>query len=201
MAKLLVVDDNIMDGRSVAAAGEAAGHEAARAYTLDQALRAAQGCDVVFLDTTLPDADQDQALERLAELEAAPLVILLLPENGEAPGWKGEVLRKPVSGQEVVEVLARVLDKGEQASPAKAAKRAGKKGKAKSGAKSGPEPVLAGPLPTLKEFRDIQEKSYLEQLAKEADHDVPKALEIAGISRAGYYNLLKKHGLTGKDSG
>ncbi|TVM19357.1 hypothetical protein DPQ33_03075 [Oceanidesulfovibrio indonesiensis] len=50
-------------------------------------------------------------------------------------------------------------------------------------------------LPKLKAYRDQMEKRYLRRLLKDSGGNVKKALTMAGVSRASYYNLLKKHGL------
>lgn len=57
----------------------------------------------------------------------------------------------------------------------------------------------AAQLPTFKDFKARQalqaEKTYLEQLVREADGDPMKARSISGLSKSRMYDLLKKHGL------
>jgi DNA-binding NtrC family response regulator len=80
--------------------------------------------------------------------------------------------------------------------------------KAKPGARAGKAaardaslaPLRSKDLPSLKAFRERMDREYLQALLQATEGDVAKALEIADISRAGYYNLLKKHGLTGSQS-
>ncbi len=57
-----------------------------------------------------------------------------------------------------------------------------------------------GELPSLKEFREQAvsqaERDYLHELLNRAQGKIPQASEIAGLSRARLYALLKKHGIT-----
>lgn len=181
MAKALVVEDNLLHGRTVVAAAQALGHEAHQALTLDQGLRAAKDehWDVVFLDASLPDGDGLAAASRFAEtLPQAKLLAMVRESELDRAKTSGftHVLAKPLSPAQVADAL-RHLDAASTSSATSL--------------------DTSQPLPTLKDFRDHTERDYLEALIAATDNDVAKAMETAGISRAGYYNLLKKHGLTG----
>lgn len=56
--------------------------------------------------------------------------------------------------------------------------------------------VLVGELPSLKEFKGIAERRYLEELQKRYAGDVSSIIEISGLSRSHFYALLKKHGIS-----
>lgn len=49
-------------------------------------------------------------------------------------------------------------------------------------------------LPSLKEVRVQTEKTYLQALLREAEGDVPRMMNISGLSRSHLYAKLKKHG-------
>jgi two-component system NtrC family response regulator len=63
---------------------------------------------------------------------------------------------------------------------------------------------LAGqPFPTLRQFRDVLwarlEAAYLDRLWTLADGNVPAAMELADVSRARIYQLLRKYRPAGRD--
>jgi len=182
MAKIVVVDDNLLDNKGIASTAQALGHEAVRAFTLAGGRRAlrAGGVDAVFLDTGLPDGDGLKALAEFVAAPGAPAVVLMAtaPEQERARAAKGAkgLLLKPCNAHDVARLLDDLL-----AAPAPPLAAA--------------EPELPGRLTSLREFRDSQEKRYLQKLLAAAGGDVASALKISGVSRASYYNLLKKHGL------
>ncbi len=53
---------------------------------------------------------------------------------------------------------------------------------------------------TLKECKEATERRYLEALLRRTAGDVPKALEMSGLSRSHLYALLKKWGLSAEGS-
>ena len=57
-------------------------------------------------------------------------------------------------------------------------------------------------FPGLKEFRndaiESVEKQYIIRLLQAVDHDMARAVEISGMSRARLYALIKKYGIKGK---
>lgn len=54
---------------------------------------------------------------------------------------------------------------------------------------------LDSPLPPLKEYKREAEAHYLRRLREVADGDVPRMLELSGLSRSHLYTLLKRHNL------
>jgi two-component system NtrC family response regulator len=57
------------------------------------------------------------------------------------------------------------------------------------------EPRLAIALP-LKEYKEAQERRYLQELLDEHGRDAGRMLEVSGLSRSHFYALLKKYGLS-----
>jgi len=49
---------------------------------------------------------------------------------------------------------------------------------------------------TLKDCKEVVERSYMEALVRRARGDVQRALEASGLSRSHLYALLKKWGLS-----
>ncbi len=195
MARALVVDDNLLQGKGVAAAAQALGHEAVHVLTLAQGLKLAgqEDFQVIFVDSALPDGDGVEALAEFSDsCPGAQLAVMAteadMDRARQSPsGLVKEVMAKPVEATDVAVFLSKVL---------------GSSGQAGGFESQVNEPQVSmlqdEDLPLLKEFRDAMECKYLEVLLEKAGKDVPRALKTAGISRAGYYNLLKKHGLTGK---
>ncbi len=60
-----------------------------------------------------------------------------------------------------------------------------------------PDAGTAEELPTLTEYRDASEKTYLKKLLHRAGGDRETACRISGISQSRLYSLLKKHHLPG----
>ncbi len=52
-----------------------------------------------------------------------------------------------------------------------------------------------GGLPTLKAFKDLKEREYLDALARETGRDILAMLDTSGLSRSHLYALLKKHNM------
>ena len=50
-------------------------------------------------------------------------------------------------------------------------------------------------LPSLKEFKTMMERDYLQKLLRVHGKDIPKMLIVSGLSRSHLYAMLKKHGL------
>jgi two-component system NtrC family response regulator len=75
--------------------------------------------------------------------------------------------------------------------------RAPESGRGKPGGTRAGE-LLSGDLPSLREFRESAfedlESRYLDRLIGESGGDARRAMELADISRARLYQLLKKHG-------
>jgi two-component system NtrC family response regulator len=55
--------------------------------------------------------------------------------------------------------------------------------------------LLNEDMPSLKEFKGLAEKRYLEELQFRYSGDVAKILKVSGLSRSHFYALLKKHNL------
>ncbi|PID41129.1 MAG: Fis family transcriptional regulator [Proteobacteria bacterium] len=51
-------------------------------------------------------------------------------------------------------------------------------------------------LPTLKDFKGMSEKVYLTELIRQGRGNLPKILNMSGLSRSHFYSLLKKHQLS-----
>ena len=222
MAKILIVEDNFMDGMALKEACRAKGREVEHVVTLAAALeRAEQGLDVVFLDVTLPDGDGLAAAESLGTFPDQPEVVLLAPDDDSGtraaiersaasladagpgePGPLGWWLAKPVDGKLAAQAVKFLLEyrAGGQKKKKKRSPNIRKEDVLQRSRAAAPKLVIdpGAPVPALKEFRSLMEKLYLEHLVKRTGNDANEALRIAGVSRAGYYNLLKKHGLTGK---
>lgn len=58
--------------------------------------------------------------------------------------------------------------------------------------KRGPEEKPA--FPKFKEYRSLTKSKYLDDLIEASGGELEKALALSGMSRSGFYNLLKKHG-------
>jgi two-component system NtrC family response regulator len=50
-------------------------------------------------------------------------------------------------------------------------------------------------LPSLKDFKTSMEREYLQRLLRAHGRDIPKMLDVSGLSRSHLYAMLKKHGL------
>lgn len=58
------------------------------------------------------------------------------------------------------------------------------------------KPGLSGDFPSFKELKESVEKEYLQKLSRIAGNDVKKACLISGLSRSGFYKIMKKHHLS-----
>lgn len=216
MANILVVDDKFMDGRALVRQLDELGHGTNHVVSQGQALDAVAdgGFDYVFLDLTLPDGDGVEAVPEIRGSGAAVIILLEGPLeelDAEAAGRLeslGEMayVLKPLNQDEIAAALEKAdACRGNstpqpEAAPAPAAeeKTAAPRPQAEGteAAESAiGERKLPKRLPKLKSYRDQTEKRYLKRLLKDSKGNVKKAVAIAGISRASYYNLLKKHGL------
>lgn len=78
MAKILVIDDDVLVRKSLAQLFVDMGHEVLLAEGLAEGkARAAEGVDVVYLDLDLPDGDGRAAIDQLSAMERHPEVIVL----------------------------------------------------------------------------------------------------------------------------
>ena len=209
MAKVLIVDDNFLENRGMVSALEALGHEPVGVHTLKQGLDAAWDgkWDLVLLDTTLPDGDGVDKIEAFMEAsEGAPLVMAVREEEMDRVKGVKDIkglVTKPLKVKDFSATVNKALGKKATTAveePAPAPKKAkGGKGKVKASAGD----VLPDPLPPLKDFKEAQEIRYLKRLIELSENDVKKAMAMSKVSRAGYYNMLKKYDLTNywKDQG
>ncbi|MFW5735242.1 MAG: response regulator [Oceanidesulfovibrio sp.] len=219
MARILVVEDKFADGRALTRQLEEMGHETKHVVSQGQALSALadDGFDYVFLDLTLPDGDGVEVVPEIRRGGSA--VVLLLEDAKEAMDAEvlgriealGETafLTKPLAEDDIAASI-------ETAETCRKARRDGESGavaekrpadtNVAAAEPAAQEPVedatgvfgdkgLPKRLPKLKAYRDQMEKRYLRRLLKDSGGNVKKALAMAGISRASYYNLLNKHGL------
>jgi len=58
------------------------------------------------------------------------------------------------------------------------------------------EDIFDSPLLPLKEFKNTAEKTYLGELIRQCDGNIPKIMNISGLSRSHFYSLLKKYNLS-----
>ena len=79
MAKILVLDDDVMFCELLSAALEDDGHEVDCAYSLASGMQLVSECayDVVFLDVLLPDGNGLEKLSEIRDAASAPEVIIL----------------------------------------------------------------------------------------------------------------------------
>lgn len=216
MARILVVDDKFMDGRALVRQLDELGHDTNHVVSQGQALDAVAGgkFDYVFLDLTLPDGDGVEAVPEIRSSGAAVIVLLEGPlEELDAEAASrfeslGETayVQKPLDQDEIAASIEKADEcRGKNASqPAAASAQAAGEEPAEPQAQPEKADAAESPigdrklpkrLPKLKGYRDQMEKRYLKRLIKDSKGNVKKAVAIAGISRASYYNLLKKHGL------
>ena len=115
MARILVVDDEVVVRTLVAEVGTRLSHEVLQAASLDEGLRlGALGVDMVLLDVLLPDGN---GLERIREFVALPgrpeLVVITGHGDGDAAemalrsgAW--EYLTKPLRVRELSQMLSHI---------------------------------------------------------------------------------------------
>ncbi|WP_027183319.1 sigma-54-dependent transcriptional regulator [Desulfovibrio inopinatus] len=117
MANILIIDDDPVLCRSMAASIADVGHEAHIAYSLEQgrSILADVEIDVVFLDVVLPDGDGMKEVEQIKHATSHPEVIIITgyggPEGAEAAVKSGawDYLCKPISDKEMMLPLLRAL--------------------------------------------------------------------------------------------
>ncbi len=51
-------------------------------------------------------------------------------------------------------------------------------------------------LPSIKEYKNLAEKHYLQQLVDRSEGDVARMIELSGLSRSHLYALLKKNDIS-----
>ena len=116
MARILVVDDEIMIRTLTAEIGEAMGHEVLLASGIEEALQVgSNGADIVLLDVLLPDGDGIESMGRFFQLPGRPDVIIITgygsadaAENAlRAGAW--EYLIKPLRMRELGQALTQAL--------------------------------------------------------------------------------------------
>lgn len=57
------------------------------------------------------------------------------------------------------------------------------------------EDIFDRPLPPLKEFKNMAEKTYLGEIIRQCGGEAKKIMEVSGLSRSHFYSLLKKYNL------
>ncbi|HSL39403.1 MAG TPA: response regulator, partial [Desulforhopalus sp.] len=117
MAKILIIDDDLLLGEMLQGQVESAGHEAHWAGTLTAGLECAraQAIDVVLLDVQLPDGNGLEYLPRFKKTPTEPEVIIITGQ-GQADGAEQAVvsgawsyIEKPFVVRELALHLTRVL--------------------------------------------------------------------------------------------
>lgn len=58
------------------------------------------------------------------------------------------------------------------------------------------EEIFEQQLPSLRDFKGMAERAYLEELIRQCEGDVSRILSLSGLSRSHFYALLKKYGLS-----
>jgi CheY-like chemotaxis protein len=124
MAHILVVDDDPAIRRALERILEAGGHVVVLASDGGEAMRVwrEKGADLVFLDIHMPVADGIEALIQFKALD--PELPVIVMSGGDQTGYLdllGDAsllgarmtMRKPFTQREVLEAVARALDKPE----------------------------------------------------------------------------------------
>jgi len=116
MARILIIDDDILVRKSLSRIFEDKDHEVALASTLESGMSlASKGTDVVFLDLDLPDGDGLQAIDALSAVDSHPEVIVVTgmgsnyaaQKSMESSAW--DYISKPASPQVMLEALESAL--------------------------------------------------------------------------------------------
>ncbi|HEY7636400.1 MAG TPA: response regulator [Gemmatimonadales bacterium] len=124
MAHILVVDDDAPLRRALRRMLEAGGHEVLEAGDGFEAVRVwrEKGADLVFLDIHMPVADGIEALIQFHALD--PKLPVIMMSGGDQTGYLDllgdasllgarTTLRKPFTRREVLEAVARALNRPE----------------------------------------------------------------------------------------
>lgn len=115
MARILVVDDEVLVRTLTADVGERLGHTVLQAGTLEEGLRqGAAGVDVVLLDVLLPDGNGLERIREFASLPESPeLMVITGYGDGDAAetalrsgAW--EYLTKPLRVHELSQALTHI---------------------------------------------------------------------------------------------
>ena len=122
MAKILVIDDELLIRTMLSEVIKSLGHEVVVKENLTQGLAAAQeSCfDVVYLDVLLPDGNGLESITEMRTASSCPELIVMTghatPDDAEAALRHGvwEYLRKPFTVEHIVRSLTRVLAFREQ---------------------------------------------------------------------------------------
>lgn len=117
MAKVLIIDDDVVMTEMLSLAVKERGHESLCAYTLREGIAAAKAGDfsIVFLDVRLPDGNGLDALPEIRNVRSAPEVIIMTgtgdPDGAELAIHSGawDYLEKPSSITMMVLPLVRAL--------------------------------------------------------------------------------------------
>ena len=56
--------------------------------------------------------------------------------------------------------------------------------------------LLDGPIPELKDFKNLMERKYIEAIIAQTDGNVQEIIRLSGLSRSHFYALLKKNNIT-----
>jgi len=116
MAKILIIDDDALVGKSLYRLFHDNGHDVVVVETLSSGLsEAKRGVDVVYLDLDLPDGDGLSVIDELANVPSQPEVIVITGMGSEHAAQKTmessawDYISKPASPQAVLESLAGAL--------------------------------------------------------------------------------------------
>ncbi|MBF0509356.1 MAG: sigma-54-dependent Fis family transcriptional regulator [Deltaproteobacteria bacterium] len=122
MAKVLIIDDDVLMNESLARLIGRMGHQVGRAFTLAEGLSLvhAESYDVVFLDVRMPDGNGLEALPQIQKAASAPEVIIITA-YGDRDGAKlaiengaWDYIGKPVSIDGLTLPLIRALQYREE---------------------------------------------------------------------------------------
>ncbi len=117
MAKILIIDDDVVMVELLSQRVRERGHDISCAYTIETGLNAAQSGDfaVVFLDVRLPDGNGLDALPEIRKVRSSPEVIIMTgagdPDGAELAIKSGawDYLEKPSSITMMILPLVRAL--------------------------------------------------------------------------------------------
>ncbi len=117
MAKILIIDDDVVMAELLSQGVRERGHDIACAHTIEAGISAAQSGDfaVVFLDVRLPDGNGLDALPEIRKVRSSPEVIIMTgagdPDGAELAIKSGawDYLEKPSSITMMILPLVRAL--------------------------------------------------------------------------------------------